>query len=230
MPTTRPRRFRHMPLDLTTPISYLITDGRTTAATTSSSAEFTRLFVLVGACMEAGVPLVQLREKAMRPRVLYELTRRAAELTRDSATRLLVNDRADIALAARADGVQLTTRSLDAASVRRISPHNFLIGVSTHSLAEAQAASTDGADFALFGPIYDTPSKRAYGEPLGLGRLREAAHALAPFPLLAVGGITRERVAEVVAAGARGIAAISLFRDESTLGAIVEEVRESGVE
>jgi thiamine-phosphate pyrophosphorylase len=215
-----------MPLDLTTPISYLVTDGRTTEATASSSAEFTRLFVLVGACVEAGVPLVQLREKSMRPRVLYELTRRAAELTRGSATRLLVNDRADIALAAGADGVQLTTRSLDAANVRRIAPHNFLIGVSTHSLAEAQGASRDGADFALFGPVFDTPAKLAYGAPLGLERLREATHALAPFPLLAVGGITRENAPQVLRAGARGIAAIRLFRDEQMLKDIVDEIRE----
>jgi thiamine-phosphate pyrophosphorylase len=217
-----------MPLDLTTPISYLVTDGRTTEATNSSSAEFTRLFVLVGECVEARVSLVQLREKRMRPRVLYELTRRAAELTRHSATRLLVNDRADIALAAGADGVQLTARSLDPLVVRDIAPHNFLIGVSTHSLAEAQAASRTGADFALFGPVFDTPTKRAYGAPLGLERLREATHALAPFPLLAIGGITRERIPQVIQAGAHGVAAISLFQDESELEAIVKEVREEG--
>jgi thiamine-phosphate pyrophosphorylase len=216
-----------MPLDLTTPISYLVTDGRTTEATNSASAEFTRLFVLVGACVEARVSLIQLREKAMRPRVLYELTRRAAELTRASATRLIVNDRADIALAAGADGVQLTSRSLDAATVRRISPQNFLIGVSTHSHAEAHAARMDDADFALFGPVFDTPAKRPYGAPLGLERLREAAHALAPFPLLAIGGITRENLPQVIGAGAQGIAAISLFRDESELEAVVNEVRES---
>jgi len=216
-----------MPLDLTKPITYLITDGRTTRDTTSSSAEFTRLFALVGACVLARVSLVQLREKQMRPRVLYELTRRAAELTRHSETRLIVNDRADIALAARADGVQLTTRSLDPLVVRDISPPDFLIGVSTHTLAEAQAANRTGADFALFGPVFDTPSKRAYGAPLGLERLREAAHALAPFPLVAIGGITRESIPQVIGAGAQGIAAISLFRDESELEAIADEVRES---
>jgi thiamine-phosphate pyrophosphorylase len=216
-----------MPLDLTTPISCLVTDGRTTEATNSSSAEFTRLFVLVGACVEAGVSLVQLREKAMRPRVLYELTRRAAELTRHSATRLLVNDRADIALAARADGVQLTTRSLHPLVVRDIAPRDFLIGVSTHTLEEAQAASMADADFALLGPVFDTPEKRAYGPPLGLDALREAAHVLAPFPILAIGGITRERIPQVIGAGAQGIAAIRLFTDESELEAVASEVRDS---
>jgi thiamine-phosphate pyrophosphorylase len=216
-----------MPLDLTKPITYLITDGRTTRDTTSSSAEFTRLFALVGACVLARVSLVQLREKQMRPRVLYELTRRAADLTRGSLTRLLVNDRADIALAAGADGVHLTTRSLDPLVVRDIAPRNFLIGASTHSLDEARAAAASDADFAVFGPVFDTPSKHAYGAPVGLGALREAAHAVAPFPLVAVGGITRANIAQVVEAGARGIAAVRLFGDESELDAVVNELERS---
>ncbi len=216
-----------MPLDLTTPISYLITDGLTTEDTRSSSAEFTRLFVLVGACVEARISLVQLREKQMRPRVLYELTRRAADLTRGSETRLLVNDRADIALAAGADGVHLTARSLDPLVIRNISPREFIIGVSTHSLEEVRAASASDADFAVFGPVFDTPSKHAYGAPLGLGALREAAHMFAPFPLLALGGITRANIPQVVEAGARGIAAIRLFGDESELETVVKELRES---
>ncbi len=219
-----------MPLDLTTPITYLITDGRTTRDTTAASAEFTRLFALVGACVLARVSLVQLREKQMRPRVLYELTRRAADLTRGSRTRLLVNDRLDIALAAGADGVHLTARSLDPLVVRNICPRDFLIGASTHSLAEARAASESDADFAVFGPVYDTPSKHAYGPPLGLEALREAAQAVAPFPLLALGGITRAHIPQVVAAGARGVAAIRLFGDESEIEAVVGELEESGGE
>jgi thiamine-phosphate pyrophosphorylase len=215
-----------MPLDLTTPITYLITDGRTTRETTSSSAEFTRLYALVGACVLARVALVQLREKQLRPRMLYELTRRAADLTRGSQTRLLVNDRLDIALAAGADGVHLTARSLDPLVVRNICPRDFLIGVSTHSLEEARAASASDADFAVFGPVFETPSKHAYGAPLGLERLRETAHAVAPFPLLALGGITRAHIPQVVAAGARGVAAIRLFGDESELDAVVNELRE----
>jgi thiamine-phosphate pyrophosphorylase len=219
-----------MPLDLTKPITYLITDGRTTRDTTSSSAEFTRLFALVGACVLARISLVQLREKQMRPRVLYELTRRAADLTRGSQTRLLVNDRADIALAAGADGVHLTARSLDPLVVRNISPRNFLIGASTHSLEEARAASAGDADFVVFGPVFDTPSKQTYGAPLGLEALREAAHALAPFPVVALGGITRAHIPQVMGAGARGIAAIRLFEDESGLDAVVNELSEHGAE
>jgi len=225
-----------MPLDLTTPISYLITDGRTTRDTTSASTEFTRLFALVGACVLARIALIQLREKRLRPRVLYELARRAAELTRGTQTRLLINDRADIALAAGADGVHLTTRSLDPLVVRRIAPRDFLIGVSTHTLSEAQTASASDADFAVFGPVFDTPAKHAgdappppppLPPPPGLEGLREAAHALAPFPLVALGGITRESIRPVIQAGAQGVAAIRLFSDESELDAVVNELRES---
>lgn len=216
-----------MPLDPTTPISYLITDGRTTRETVPSGAEFARLLSVVRAGVAAGITLIQLREKLLRPRTLYELARRALELTGGSATRLLVNDRADIALAAGADGVHLTTRSLAAATVRRISHRNFLIGVSTHSLAEAVTARTGGADFAVFGPVFDTPSKRVHGAPLGLDSLREAAQAVAPFPLLALGGITRDNFPPALRAGARGIAAIRLFNEEDEMRAVVTELRET---
>ena len=213
-----------MPLNPNTPISYLITDGRTRPETTAASPEFTRLLALVGAGVAARVSLIQLREKLLRPRLLYELTVQAVALTKGSPTRLLVNDRADIALAAGADGVHLTTRSLDAAVVRRISNSNFLIGLSTHSLAEAQAAHAAGADFAVFGPVFDTPSKRIYGAPLGLDQLREAAQALAPFPLLALGGLTLENAREAIGAGARGVAAVRLFSEAQRLDWIVRQL------
>ena len=219
-----------MPLNPNTPISYLITDGRTRPETTAASPEFTRLLALVGAGVASRVSLIQLREKLLRPRLLYELTAQAVALTKGSPTRLLVNDRADIALAAGADGVHLTTRSLDAAVIRRISNSNFLIGVSAHSLAEAQAAHAAGADFAVFGPVFDTPSKQAYGTPIGLEGLREAARALAPFPLLALGGITRDNLPQALSAGARGIAAIRLFGEQRDIHVIIRELRESYAE
>jgi thiamine-phosphate pyrophosphorylase len=140
------------------------------------------------------------------------------EITRGSRTRLLVNDRVDIALAAGADGVHLTSQSLPADVVRNICGPDFLIGVSTHSLAEARAARAAGADFVVFGPIFDTESKRAFGEPQGLDKLREVASELGEFPVLAIGGITRENFAACIEAGASGIAGISLFEclgDES---------------
>lgn len=157
--------------------------------------------------------------------MLYELTTRAAKITRGSATRLLVNDRADIARAAGADGVHLTTQSLEAKVVRRAFGDDFLIGVSTHTLAEAQAARDGGADFAAFGPVFDTPSKRMYGPPVGLERLREAARALSPFPLLALGGITRENAQDAMRAGASGIAAIRMLSEPQSLSEVVGVIR-----
>ena len=143
--------------------------------------------------------------------MLYELTAHAVEITRGSKTRLLVNDRVDIALAAGADGVHLTSRSLPADVVRNICGPDFLIGVSTHSLGEARAAQVAGADLVVFGPVFDTESKRAFGEPQGLDKLREVANDLGVFPVLAIGGITRENLAACIDAGASGVAGISLF-------------------
>ncbi|MFN2454443.1 MAG: thiamine phosphate synthase [Pyrinomonadaceae bacterium] len=207
------------------PILCLITGGATTAQTTALSEEYARLLALVAAAVEARLDIIQLREKNLRPRVLYELTTQAAQLTRHSDTRLLVNDRADIARAAGADGVHLTTRSLEANVIRKTFGADFLIGVSTHSLAEARAARDAHAAFAVFGPVFDTPSKRDYGAPLGLESLSEAARALAPFPLIALGGINSENAASCLRAGACGVAGISLFSDEQKLNATAQLIR-----
>jgi thiamine-phosphate pyrophosphorylase len=194
-----------MPLNLPRPITYTITSGTTTPQTIPDILRF------LEAIVKAQIPLFQIREKSLPARVLYELTERAVEITRGSNTRLLVNDRADIARAAGADGVHLTARSLPADVVRNICGPEFVIGVSTHSLAEARAAQAAGADFVVFGPIFDTESKRAFGEPQGLEKLREVTRALGDFPVIAIGGVTRENFASCIAAGASGIAGISMF-------------------
>jgi thiamine-phosphate pyrophosphorylase len=118
----------------------------------------------------------------------------------------LINDRIDIALAVEADGVHLGQSSFPVSVARRLLGPNKLIGVSTHNPVEIAAAA--GADFIVFGPVYFTPSKAAYGEPQGLERLRQAV-VLSAVPVLAIGGINSERVAEVLATGACGIALIS---------------------
>ena len=214
-----------MPEAPTSPLTYLITGGETGETTTAESEEFARLLALIRAAADARVSLVQLREKRLRPCQLYELAARAAAILSGSETRLLVNDRADIARAAGADGVHLTTRSLDAATVRRAFGGDFLIGVSTHTLEETREARDGGANFAVYGPVFDTPSKRAYGPPAGLEKLREVADALAPFPLLAIGGVTRDNFAGAIEAGARGVAAIRLFADIESLTAVVGEIK-----
>jgi thiamine-phosphate pyrophosphorylase len=158
-------------------------------------------------------------------RVLYELTARAAVITRGSETRLLVNDRSDIARTAGADGVHLTSQSLPAEVVRKIYGPEFLIGASTHSLEEARAARAGGADFVVFGPVFETESKREFGAPQGLKRLEEVAHELRGFPVVAIGGITLENAGACFAAGASGVAAIRLLNDVERMSSIVAKLR-----
>jgi len=207
------------------PILYLITSGNLTSGTSPADLSFAQLLQLVRRAVDAGVSLIQLREKQLSAVVLFELAQKAAAITRPSATRLLINDRADIARAAGANGVHLTAQSLEAGLVRRTFGPDFLIGVSSHSLAEARAARTGGADFAVFGPVFDTPSKRAYGAPVGLERLAAAAAELKPFPVIAIGGVAQENLARCQAAGASGIAGISLFNDQSDLAGTVGAIR-----
>lgn len=204
-----------------TPFTCLITPGETTRATTPASEEFRALVALVRGAVAAGVTLVQLREKNLSARTLYELAARAAALALGSRTRILVNDRADVARAAACDGVHLTAQSLEARVVRSAFGEGFVVGASAHSLREAREARDGRADFVVFGPVFDTPSKRAYGPPLGLGALREAAHALAPLPVLAVGGINAWNALDAVRAGASGVAAIRMFAESGDLAGTV---------
>jgi thiamine-phosphate pyrophosphorylase len=213
-----------MPLHLQKPITYLITSGETTPQTRPGDKGFSRLLNLVAAAVAAQVNLLQLREKNLSTRVLYDLALRAAEMTRGSGTRLLINDRADVAHSAGAAGVHLTAGSIDAAVIRRTFGDDFLIGVSTHSLEEARAARETRADFAVFGPVFETASKLAYGEPLGLEKLTQVATALTRFPVLALGGVTLDNAAGCFRAGAAGVAAIRLMNDPDQLARVVEEI------
>lgn len=206
---------------LARPITYLITGGETSSATGPESEEFRRLLALVRAAVEARVTLVQLREKELNGRVLFELAAAAAHIARGSATRVLVNDRADIARAAGCDGVHLTTSSLEAEVVRGAFGEDFLIGVSAHTLQEARAAYAGGADFAVFGPVFDTPSKRAYGPPVGIEALMTVALELSPFPVVALGGVGVEEIEDLFGAGAAGVAGIRLFANGQNLARTV---------
>ena len=206
------------------PLIYLITSGETSALTASASDEFARVLLLVEAAVAAKVDLLQIREKQLNARTLYELSAAAARITKDSSTKLLINDRADIAAAAGADGVHLTTSSLPTRAVREAFGDEMLIGVSTHSLAEA-IARRNGGDFVVYGPVFQTTSKQQYGAPLGIDKLAEVCAALAPFPVLALGGVSLMNIKDCMAAGASGIAAIGMFSDANRLGDVVNRIR-----
>ena len=179
---------------------YLVTDRHQTLGRP--------LLDLLGSCLAAGVRAVQLREKDLPARELYRLALEIRELTRRYGARLLVNDRIDVALAAEADGAHLPAHSLPVAEARRLLGPDRLLGVSTHSVVEAVEAQAEGADFVVLGPIYDTPSKRPFGSPLGPGVLR-AARAEIAIPIFAIGGVAAANAPEVLAAGADGVAVIS---------------------
>ena len=161
---------------------------------------------MVGEAVRAGRCAVQLREKDLPTRELLALARQVRERTK--RVPLLINDRLDICWAAEADGVHVRGDSLPTAVVRRLLGDQKTIGVSVHSLDEALRAEQEGADFALFGPVYGTPSKAEYGPPQGVQALEAAARRVR-IPVFAVGGVTAERVGELVSAGARGVGLIS---------------------
>ncbi len=175
--------------------------------------------------IHAGVDWVQIREKDLPARRLLALAEAAVQhARREGRTRVLVNDRLDVALASQAHGVHLGRRSMPVEVVRQIAPRDFVVGVSCHSLEEALAAQTAGADYLLLGPIFETPSKLAYGPPLGLAKLREVS-AQVTIPVFALGGITTDRVALCLHHGAAGIAGIRIFQDCDSLEELVRQLQ-----
>jgi thiamine-phosphate diphosphorylase len=157
----------------------------------------------------AGVDLLQVREPDLSGGELTALVRRVKAATANTAARVLVNDRVDVALAAEAHGVHLKGESIDTAIVRRLVPDGFLVGRSVHSAEQAEQAARDGADYVIVGTVFETASKPGKG-PTGLRVLREAV-ARCRVPVLGIGGMTVERASEVAATGAAGLAAIGLF-------------------
>jgi thiamine-phosphate pyrophosphorylase len=177
----------------------------------------------------AGVDLIQIREKDMPTKALLALVEAAVGHARGlpaagrHATRIVVNDRLDVALAAGADGVHLPTNGLPAASVRRQYPA-LLIGASCHNLDELRRAQEGGADFAVFGPVFQPLSKDSATPPLGLEKLAEATRAVR-IPVLALGGVTLGNAADCLGAGAAGLAAINLFQKGADLKHTVQQLR-----
>ena len=180
----------------------------------------------VAAAVEGGVNVVQLREKALPGGQLLALATAIRNATREKAL-LLVNDRVDVALAASADGVQLGEEAMPVEAARRITGQRLLIGRSVHSLQGAREAETQGADFLVVGTIFPTGSKPGV-QPTGLALLAQVARSV-NIPFLAIGGVTRSNVAQVMAQGAAGAAVISAILSPSDTRQAARELKEAMV-
>lgn len=210
---------------------YLITDRRTFIRKPELAAAAAPLQLeAIRKAAQSGCQFIQIREKDLTAQSLGEFTRAAISVARPRGARVLVNDRLDVALAMGADGVHLRVSSIPAHEVRAIakskSLDTFLIGVSTHSIAEAKAAEDGGADFIVCGPVYGTPSKLPYGAPLGLARFAEICEAV-KIPVLALGGINLSNYREPLRRGASGVAAISLFADPDQIEQNIQTILNS---
>ncbi len=179
---------------------YLITDRKIFNDTDA-------FFNAIEKALKAGVRLLQLREKDLPTRPLLDIAYRLRTLTSQYNARLLINDRLDIALCVKADGVHLAQTSMPPSGAKKLITKEMLIGVSTHSLSEALLAQQEGADFITYGPIYPTPSKLKYGSPVGLNALREIRKSIS-IPIYGIGGINHDNIKEVLDAGATGVAMI----------------------
>ena len=172
-----------------------------------------RFLDAVEEALQGGVRALQIREKDLSPKDLLALALEVKPLTVRYNAKLFINDRADIAVMAGADGVHLTETSVQVSEIKNNFP-DLIIGVSTHSMEGARLAESQGADFITFSPIYETPSKASYGPPQGLDPLRQVSQAVR-LPVLALGGITLHRVSECLQQGAFGVAMISDIWDST---------------
>ena len=204
------------------PIICLVTDRRRVAEPRARS-----LLQLIRAAVAAGVELIHLREPTLDDRALLDLTRAIVIAVGGSGAKVVVNDRTDVALAAGAHGVHLRADSITADRVRAIVPAGFLIGRSVHSPAEAIAAAATGVDYLVAGTVYPTTSKPGLASTLGTEGLRDICRCV-DLPVLAIGGVASDKVRDIAAAGAAGVAAIGLFAEAAAgqAGDIDESLRE----
>ena len=170
----------------------------------------------VGRLIEGGATLIQLRDKHAAPRDFYREAGAALQVARDHHARLIINDRVDVALALKADGVHLGQTDIPVAAARRLLGQEAIIGLSTHNLRQATLATAERVDYLAFGPIFQTSSKRNPDPIAGLIALRKVSAIKGSLPLVAIGGITLSRALEVLNAGADALAVIAELVSDPT--------------
>lgn len=216
------------------PLVCYVTDRKSLTHTGMEVSLTSTILPNIQLAVHAGVDWLQLREKDLPAGQLLELARATVHLSKeqgagtDHQLQTIINDRLDVALAARADGVHLGRESAPVLDVVRWcragnAPDRFVIGVSCHSLEDAREAETAKADYIFFGPVFETPSKQAFGTPQGIERLAEVCRAVR-LPIIAIGGVDQENAALCIRAGAAGIAAIRIFQQSTDAKALTESV------
>ena len=213
-------------LPIRKPVLCYVTDRQSLAGPAAAARKL--LLEKIENAAKAGVDWIQLREKDLSGHELADLARTALG-SMSGASALLINDRLDVACVSGSSGVHLGENGVPVSEARRFAEERckgrkFRVGISVHSMHAACEAERDGADYAIFGPIFATPSKASFGAPQGLVKLREVCQRL-KIPVIAIGGITLENADECLAAGAEGIAAIRLFQDAADLKRVVEQLR-----
>lgn len=166
------------------------------------------LVSLLQRVLAAGISTIQLRERDLSARELVALAREVRVVTGSRSSQLLINDRIDVAMAMEGVGVHLRSNSLPPSIARRLLGPQRLMGISVHSVEEAVQAESQGADYIVLGPIYETPSKQMFGPPLGIQTLEKACR-LVRIPIIGIGGVTAARAREMRRAGAFGVAVIT---------------------
>jgi len=202
-----------------TPLVCLITPGQ--ANSENYISESKKILDTVRAAASEGVSIVQIREKDLPARLLFELVRKAVAIVGNSSTIVTVNERADIAAAAGATGVHLPEVALSPRIVRPVF-EGLIIGKSVHSIAGATSAADDGADYVMFGPVFETPGK---GPAVGLDGLADVCKAVSDIRLIALGGIDENNCKQAIQAGASGIAAIRSLNDPVSRRRILAALR-----
>lgn len=198
MIATEKKKTVYQPIELDFNV-YLVTDRKRLGDKT--------LLEATDFALRGGVRAIQLREKDLGTRELLRLAYEMRELTLKYDARLFINDRVDIAIAVDADGVHLGQKSIPPYAVRRLAA-SLIVGVSTHNIKEALKAQEDGADFITYGPVWATPSKQKYGEPLGIDAITEAVSTVS-IPVFGIGGVSMDNIKDLVDKGAAGGAMIS---------------------
>jgi len=166
------------------------------------------LVPLLQRALAAGMPAIQLRERDLSARELVTLACEVQAVTASRRSQLLINDRIDVTLALEGVGVHLRSNSLPVSVARQLLGAQRLLGVSVHAVEEVVSAQSQGADYIVLGPIYETPSKQTFGPPLGIHTLEKACR-LVRIPIIGIGGVTAARAREMRRAGAFGVAVIT---------------------